>query len=399
MNRAVQGRRPAAPPPRPPLSRRHLSKHQREERLRRVLVIGTATVLALVLLVPLVGYYREVLTKASQPVAFVNGEAISLGAFAKVYGMRLDSIDRNIQQMQAFSAQTSSTQPSANVFAQQIQRLQSQRASLDQTVLTEMVENRLIAAEAAQRGITVSTEDEDAQVRKEFSDPATPTPDAATPSPTVAPDATPSPSPAPTIDPLERFRNALANQQTLSEQEYRELVVRPTLLREKLTAVMAGDVLAREAQVHARHILLEGEDAAKAAKERLDKGEPFEKVAQELSKDTSNKDQGGDLGWFGRGRMTKPFEDVAYELPVGKVSDPVQTAFGWHVILVVAKDENRALAEEELRQKRDAKLREWLEQAKTDAFARETVKFDLTADEVTWAKNQLNKARGLPPER
>jgi parvulin-like peptidyl-prolyl isomerase len=266
----VRNRRPPASQPRPPLSRKHLSKHQREERLRRVLLIGTATVLALVLLVPLVGYYREVLTKASQPVAFVDGEAIQLGTFAKLYGMRLDSVDRNIQQMQMLSAQTSSTQPSGNVFAQQIQRLQSQRASLDQTVLTEMVENRLIAAEAARRGITVSTEEEDAQVRKEFSDPATPTPNPATPSPTVAADATPSPSAVPTIDPLERFRNALANQQTLSEQEYRDLVVRPTLLRQKLTAGLAGDVPARESQVHARHILLESEDAAKAAKERLD---------------------------------------------------------------------------------------------------------------------------------
>jgi parvulin-like peptidyl-prolyl isomerase len=383
MNR-VQNRRPPASAPRPPLSRKHLSKHQREERLRRALLIGTATVLALVLLVPLVGYYREVLTKASQPVAFVNGDTIQLGTFAKLYGMRLDTLDRNIQQMQMLSAQTTSSQPSGNVFAQQIQRLQAQRASLDQDLLTEMVENRLIAAEAAQRGITVSTEEEDAQVRKEFSDPATPTPDPATPSPTVPADATPSPSPVATIDPLERFRNALANQQALSEQEYRELIVRPGLLREKLIAAQPSG----EPQVRARHILVESEEAARAAKARIDGGEPFEKVAQEVSTDASNKDQGGDLGSFGRGRMVKPFEDVAFELPIGRVSDPVQTTFGWHVIRVEEKTESR-----------EAKFEEWLEQAKNDAFARETVKFDLSPDEVTWARNQRNKARGLPPER
>jgi parvulin-like peptidyl-prolyl isomerase len=364
-----------------------------------VLLIGTATVIALVLLVPLFGYYREVVTKAGQPVAFVNGDTIPLGAFAKVYGLRLDSLDRNIQQMQAFSAQTTSSQPNSNVFAQQIQRLQAQRDSLDQTVLTEMVEDRLIAAEAARRGIVVSAEEEDAQVRKEFSDPATPTPNPATPSPTVPADATPSPSPVPTVDPLERFRNALANQQNLSEQEYRELLVRPTLLREKLTAAVASDVPATEAQIQARHILVENEEIAKAAKERIDKGEPFEKVAQELSTDDSNKAQGGDLGWFGRGRMVKPFEDKAFELPVGQVSDPLQTTFGWHLIKVEAKDESRSVDESALQEKRDAKLREWLESTKTDAFARETVKYDLSPDEVTWARNQVNKARGLPPER
>jgi parvulin-like peptidyl-prolyl isomerase len=399
VNRAVQKQRPPAQRPRPPLSKKHLSKHQREERLRRVLLIGTATVLALVLLIPLVGYYREVVAKASQPVAYVNDDTIPLGAFAKVYGLRLDSLDRNIQQMQAFSAQSTSTQPNTNVFAQQIQRLQAQRDSLDQTVLTEMVENRLIAAEAARRGIVVSVEEEDAQVRKEFADPATPTPNPATPSPTVPADATPSPSPVPTVDALEKFRNALANQKSLSEQEYRDLVVRPTLLREKLTAAIATDVPAIESQVHARHVLLESEDAAKAAKARIDGGEPFEKVAQELSTDTSNKEEGGDLGWFGRGRMTKPFEDKAFELPVGQVSDPVQTTFGWHIIKVEGKDEGRAIEESVLEEKRGAKLTEWLESTKNDAFTRETVKYDLSPDEVTWARNQLNKARGLPPER
>jgi parvulin-like peptidyl-prolyl isomerase len=383
MNR-VRNRRPAASPPRPPLSRKHLSKHQREERLRRVLVIGIGAVLALVLLVPLVGYYREVLTKASQPVAYVDGETIQLGSFAKLYGIRLSEVDQNIAQMQMLSAQTSSTQPSGNIFAQQIQRLQAQRASLDQAVLEEMVENRLIATEAARLGITVTTEEEDAQVREEFSDPATPTPNPATPSPTVPADATPSPTAFPTVDPLERYRNALANQQAFTEQEHRELVVRPRLLREKLIAAEPS----AEPQVRARHILVASEEAAKAAKARIDGGEPFEKVAQEVSTDASNKEQGGDLGSFGRGRMVKEFEDVAFGLPIGQVSDPVQTQFGWHLIRVDEKTESR-----------EAKFQEWLEQAKSDAFARESVKYDLSPDEVTWAKNQLNKARGLPPER
>src|SRR5213594_999331 len=156
MNRTVPKRRPPAPPPsRPTLSRRHLSTQQRDRRYRRLLFTSTGVVLALALLIPLVGYYREVLTKGAQAAAYVNGEVVPLEAYAKAYALRRDNLERNIQQMQMFAGQTTSTS-GTNVFAQQLQQLQRQRETLDQTVLTEVVEERLIAAEAAQRGITVS---------------------------------------------------------------------------------------------------------------------------------------------------------------------------------------------------------------------------------------------------
>ena len=396
MNQTTPKRRPPAPPPsRPALSRRHLSKQQRERRLRRLLFTSTAVVLALVLLIPLVGYYREVVTKGQQPVATVNREVITLDTYAKAYALRRNSLERNIQQLQMLSAQSTGGS-GGNIFAQQLRQLQSQRETLDQTVLTDVVEERLIVAEAAQRGLTVSTEEEDAQLRQEFGQPPVPTPNPATPAPTVAPDATATPSPAPTVDPIERFRTELASSKLVTEGEYRAMVVRPRLLREKLTAAIAGTTGTVEPQVHARHILLETEDAAKAAKARIDAGEPFEKVAAELSTDTSNKDRGGDLDWFGRGRMTKPFEDAAFALPVGQVSDPVQSQFGWHLIQVTERDENRSLSKEEVANKQQTQFRDWLEKTKDAAFEREAISYDLSPDEITWAKNQFNKSAGLP---
>jgi peptidyl-prolyl cis-trans isomerase C len=90
-----------------------------------------------------------------------------------------------------------------------------------------------------------------------------------------------------------------------------------------------------EEEIHARHILVATEAEAKEVKERLMKGEDFATVAKEKSKDPSA--EGGDLGFFSRGQMLKPFEDAAFALKVGEISDPVQTQFGWHIIKVEEK--------------------------------------------------------------
>jgi len=85
-------------------------------------------------------------------------------------------------------------------------------------------------------------------------------------------------------------------------------------------------------EVHARHILLPDEAAAKAALARVKGGEDFAKVADELSKDPAAK--GGDLGWFTKDRMVPEFADVAFKMKPGEISDPVKTQFGYHVIKV-----------------------------------------------------------------
>ena len=90
-----------------------------------------------------------------------------------------------------------------------------------------------------------------------------------------------------------------------------------------------------EEEIHARHILVATEAEAKEVKERLQKGEDFATVAKEKSKDPSA--EGGDLGFFSRGQMLKPFEDAAFALKEGEISDPVQTQFGWHIIKVEEK--------------------------------------------------------------
>jgi peptidyl-prolyl cis-trans isomerase C len=88
-------------------------------------------------------------------------------------------------------------------------------------------------------------------------------------------------------------------------------------------------------QIRARHILVADEEEAKAIIAELDGGRDFAEIANEKSRDPGSGSAGGDLGFFGRGSMVKPFEDAAFALDVGAYTpSPVKSDFGWHVIKV-----------------------------------------------------------------
>lgn len=94
-------------------------------------------------------------------------------------------------------------------------------------------------------------------------------------------------------------------------------------------------------RVKASHILVDNEQLAKEIYEKV-KADPsqFSALAAEHSKDLSNAKRGGDLGLFGRGRMVKEFDEAAFALPAdGAISQPVQTRFGWHIILRTGREE------------------------------------------------------------
>ncbi len=105
--------------------------------------------------------------------------------------------------------------------------------------------------------------------------------------------------------------------------------------------------------INARHILIrapEGDtekrtyarELAQTVMDRIRSGESFAKIAEGLSDDPSSAQRGGDLGWFGKGRMVKPFEDAAFGARLGQVVGPVETQFGFHVVEVTAQSDREA---------------------------------------------------------
>ena len=138
-------------------------------------------------------------------------------------------------------------------------------------------------------------------------------------------------------------------------------------------------------QTKVRHILIkpdlilssaEAKKRIEQLKQRIEGGEDFAELATSHSDDKGSATQGGDLGWVNPGVMVKPFEEAMNALPIGVVSDPVQTQFGWHLIQVLDRrqfddtDEyKRNQAREMVRQRKiDPAMANWLRRIRDEAF-------------------------------
>jgi peptidyl-prolyl cis-trans isomerase C len=117
---------------------------------------------------------------------------------------------------------------------------------------------------------------------------------------------------------------------------YSKVAISDTITPEAIKAEYDKQVAAipDEEEIHARHILVSTEDDAKAIKAELDAGADFIELAKAKSIEPNAAQSGGDLGYFKRGVMVKPFGDAAFAMQVGEISNPVQTQFGWHIIKI-----------------------------------------------------------------
>ena len=193
---------------------------------------------------------------------------------------------------------------------------------------------------------------------------ATPGAMPATPVATPLPAATPSPADARATAEagFTRYEDALFPVAHLNQADYDRLIAAPELAKQRVRDVLGAEVGQGAPQVHAAHILVATQQAADEARERIEAGEDFGDVARAVSTDTGTAPNGGDLGWFTREEMVPAFADAAFSQPVGEVSQPVASEFGWHLIKVLESDPDHPLTDAQISRLQDAAVNAWLEQ-------------------------------------
>ena len=400
------------------VTKKHLARLEKERIQRRYLITAAIVVAVLVVGVLIYGFLDQTVIQQARPIARVGSSIVTTGEFQSEVRF---SRYRLISQLSQIVSDPSTAQFFSS-YAQQIKSQLDSPTVLGQQVLDQMIEEQIIAQEAEKLGITVTEEELNRAVEETFGyfengtptptntvpvvntstlsptqqalvpptatptetqpaeatatateEPATATP-AVTSTPTTAATATPdfTATPEPTVTPFTRegFQGLFDDYMTELENidyspEQIRALVKAQLLYDKIFAEITKDVQPEAEQVWARHILVATEEEAKAARERLVAGEDFATVASEISTDTSNKDRGGDLGWFGSGKMVAEFEEAAFALEIGEISQPVSTSFGFHIIQVLGH-ENRVLSASDYDQAKQAVFTEWIDAKKEE---------------------------------
>lgn len=412
--RGRAGGRPVAPRG-VPIRKRRVSRREIEARRQRMLRIGLA-IAGIALLVILVGgaLYENVL-KPRQTLASVGGVAISREDYWK---SRANDLYEQALQYQDF-AQFMGLQQQNQYLAlaeQSLQQLPEVWGStdVDPASLQKMIDDQVYLQGLADLGLEMTPDEVRTFALNRFAPPGAPlipapvtptltaeraamatstaaafaatpvaSPAAATPAqatPVTAaepgtPLATPIASPVTpegTPNPVEarataeagfaRLESVLFPIAHLNQADYDRLVAAPALARQRVREALTADVGQSAPQVRAAHLLVPTREEAEAARTRIvEGGESFATVAEEVSTDQASAANGGELGWFVREEMVAPFADAAFSLEPGAVSEPVESEFGWHVIMVEETDPDRPLTDAQINRIEQAIADAWLQ--------------------------------------
>jgi parvulin-like peptidyl-prolyl isomerase len=304
-------------------------------------LIGTAVVVVTVVGLVVYGFVQVRVVQPTQPVAVVGDGVITTAEFRGRVALaqwNLTNQYTNLQQVLQILGDDPAT---LSAYQSQLSNISQQLANplfVGSSILDLLIEEELLEQEAARRSIEVSEEDIDTFIEERlgfFGEQESPTAE-----PEV--DGTPSPTATPYTQELyERNLEAyITNVGAFGIDEATlRAEARAILLRDRLEADFESEVEGTQEQVWARHILVEEEQIAAELLSRIEDSEEWGDLASEFSIDDSNKDQGGDLGWFGRGRMVESFEEAAFAGEIGEIVGPVETDFGWHLIEILGHED------------------------------------------------------------
>ncbi len=171
------------------------------------------------------------------------------------------------------------------------------------------------------------------------------------------------------------YKDAVFGRTHMSMADYKRLIVRPAIARQRVTDQIDASIGQTAEQVHAAHILVDTKDLADSIYAEVTKpGANFEEIARNQSNDSATAANGGDLGWFTRGEMVPAFAQVAFSLQPGQISQPVQTEFGWHIIKVYDHQQNRPMTDDQIAKVKQKAVQDWLDQQRAAARIRSDIK-------------------------
>lgn len=395
------------------LKRDFASRAERDAYYQRLLLIGIGAVIVITVVILALAIIPETFITPNQVVASVAGRNVTVADFQK--RVRLERYLLNSQLSNIIQTYQSFGIPDDQI-VQQLQqdpnysRFISQLQVADQmglAVVDQIVEEQLIRAAAAEKGITVSQDDIDKQINRFFGyDPekiaaeaeataevtatveptTTPTP-YVSPTPSPTPTLTPTPeltptasfTPAPTTAPLptlnateqgDNFKTRrdsifadMRQQAGLSDADIRayfELIALREALRDSLTT----DITNTGVFVDARHILVATEEEAQDVLAALKDGESFSDLAKSVSTDTGSGAQGGELGWNPATQFVTEFAEAVRTAEIGAIVGPIKTQFGYHIIQVSAR-EDREMSETQVDNAKSGAFDTWLKDYKT----------------------------------
>ncbi len=365
------------------INRKAISRAEQEARIQRWILLATAGLVALTILILAGGFFYERVIWPDQPVASVDGQPIRTREFQKRFRFVEDSLRRQAaileQEIAALDPNDPTQSTIAALYRQQITQINLQLNDpilLGRTVLQQMIDERLIRAEAERRGIRVSPEAIDREIERRFGFiRETPTP-AGSPTPTITPGpGTPEPTPFPTPTPMSEasFRALYASQLKqweglgFTEADYRALV-EADLLEQQLREAFAREVPTHEEQVDVRMITAETPDLAGELYRRI-QAEGFEKVFEEVQAGKVISAAALNMGWTPVGGLGSLYgtelEKIVFATPVLSTTSVITSPAGYHIAFVAGR-EDRELAPYYLQARQQQAFEDWLQKQRND---------------------------------
>ncbi len=342
-------------------TKKQIAFSRKESRQNRIILISVGVLVAVIVLILAIGVIQELVLKPSAAVATVNGAKVPMDDFQDLLTYNRYNQYVNISNLQTslddLNASPEENQFLISFYEQQLTQLQSSVALLPQTTLDELIEDELIRQRAEADGMAVSADEVEETISEDLRLALSSAPQEPITGTEQLPTATPIPQ-----DQIDELYKTILGNMRLTDKALRDIVQR-NILRGKLQEVLASEVPTTGLVINVQLIKTETEEEALAAKGRIEGGEDFAIVAQEVSTDTLSAEDGGDLGWMTpdqlRGRYGEPLSSSATTAEAGELV-VLESNGMYYVIRVVDRDENGPLPADVLTAQQNSALRDWL---------------------------------------